>query len=156
MRDTKQRTREVQQMDGQLVFARMYYDNTMEDVRADEAGLSEAELEKRFSDSIELLKYKAILNGELVPDMEKTKAAISAIENAKQIAEEYSWNIIVLRETAELHIQIIPDSLIDIEGLGPLFASAYRVSIDHCEGGTARFHFRYPTHRYTGHTSFPW
>ena len=59
-------------MDGQLVFARMYYDNTMEDVRADEAGLSEAELEKRFSDSIELLKYKAILNGELVPDMEKT------------------------------------------------------------------------------------
>ena len=144
------------EMVGRLIFARMYSDEKMEAVRADEASLSEMELEKRFSETIELLKCKAILNGELVPDMEKTQAAISAIEKAKQIAEEYGWNIMVLRENAELHLQIIPDSLLDIEGLGPLFESAYRVSVDHWKDGAARFHFRYPTHRYTGAESFPW
>ena len=156
MTDTKLRTREVQQMDRKLVFARMYFDSTMENVSAGEARASEMEVEKGFSDYLELMTYMATLNGELVPDFEKASEAISAIEQAKKIAEDNSWNIVVLRETAGFHIQIIPDSLIDIKDLEPLFKSASRVSVDHCEGGMARFHFRYPTHRYTGHTSFPW
>lgn len=78
-------------MDGRLVYIRIYSDPTMEDMREDESRLSERELDKRFSDQIELLKCKAIQRGELMPDMEKTKEAIATVEEAKQIAEEYGW-----------------------------------------------------------------
>ena len=83
MTDTKLRTREVQQMDRKLVFARMYFDSTMENVSAGEVRASEMEVEKGFSDYLELMTYMATLNGDLVPDFEKASEAISAIEQAK-------------------------------------------------------------------------
>ena len=143
-------------MYGRLVFARMYSDPSLNDVRTDERSLSDRDLEERFAGTIEVLKREAIIKGELQPDMEKTKEALCMVEKADCLAEENGRDITVFRETGELHVQIVPDTILDIQPMGPLFESAYRVSIDRDEKGIARFHFRYATHQYTGAGTFPW
>lgn len=143
-------------MYGRLVFARMYSDPSLNDVRTDERSLSDRDLEERFAGTIEVLKREAIIKGELQPDMEKTKEALCMVEKADCLAEENGWDITVFRETGELHVQIVPDTILDIKPMGPLFESAYRVSIDRDENGTVRFHFRYATHQYSGSGTFPW
>ena len=144
------------QMLGRLVFARMYSDPSLDDVRADERSFSDKDLEERFAGTIEVLKREAIMQGELQPDMEKTKEALCMVEKADRLAEENGWDITVFRETGELHVQIVPDTILDIQPIGPLFESAYRVSVDRDEKGIARFHFRYATHEYVGNGTFPW
>jgi hypothetical protein len=141
---------------GRLVFARMYSDPSLDDVRADERSVSDKDLEERFAGTIEVLKCEAIMKGELQPDMEKTKEALCMVEEADRLAEENGWDITVFRETGELHVQIVPDTILDIQPMGPLFESAYRVSVDRDEKGIARFHFRYATHEYVGNDTFPW
>ena len=143
-------------MYGRLVFARMYSDPSLNDVRTDERSLSDRDLEERFAGTIEVLKREAIIKGELQPDMEKTKEVLCMVEKADCLAEENGWDITVFRETGELHVQIVPDTILDIQPMGPLFESAYRVSIDRDEKGIARFHFRYATHQYSGSGTFPW
>lgn len=143
-------------MSGRLVFARVYSDPKMDKVRAEESHLNDRDLDKRFSDTVELMKCNAIKNGELQPDLEKTKDALHMVKEADRLSQEYGWAITVFRETGEIHVQIIPDSLLDIQAVGVLFGPAYRVSVDHCEDGTARFHFRYETHRYTGDPNLWW
>ena len=143
-------------MYGRLVFARMYSDPSLNDVRTDERSLSDRDLEERFAGTIEVLKREAIIKDELQPDMEKTKEALCMVEKADSLAEENGWDITVFRETGELHVQIVPDTILDIQPMGPLFESAYRVSIDRDEKGIARFHFRYATHQYSGSGTFPW
>lgn len=143
-------------MYGRLVFARMYSDPSLNDVRTDERSLSDRDLEERFAGTIEVLKREAIIKGELQPDMEKTKEALCMVEKADCLAEENGWDITVFRETGELHVQIVPDTILDIQPMGPLFESAYRVSIDRDENGIVRFHFRYATHQYSGSGTFPW
>ena len=143
-------------MYGRLVFARLSSDPSLNDVRTDERSLSDRDLEERFAGTIEVLKREAIIKGELQPDMEKTKEALCMVEKADCLAEENGWDITVFRETGELHVQIVPDTVLDIQPMGPLFASAYRVSIDRDEKGIARFHFRYATHQYSGSGTFPW
>ena len=141
---------------GRLVFARMYSDPSLDNVRADERSLTDRELEERFAGTIEVLKREAIIKGELQADMDKTKEALSMVKKADHLAEENGWDITVFRETGELHVQIVPDTILDIQPMGPLFESAYRVSVDRDEKGIARFHFRYPTHQYVGNDTFPW
>lgn len=143
-------------MNGRLVFARTYSDPSLNDVRTDERSLSERDLEERFAGTIEILKREAIIKGELQPDMEKTKEALCMVEKADCLSAENGWNITVFRETGELHVQIVPDTILDIQPMGPLFESAYRVSIDRGENGITRFHFRYATHQYSGSGTFPW
>ena len=141
---------------GRLVFVRKYSDPSLDDVRADERSLTDRDLEERFAGTIEVLKREAIMKGELQPDMEKTKEALCMVEKADRLAEENGWAITVFRETGELHVQIVPDTVLDIQPMGPLFKSAYRVSVDRDEKGIARFHFRYATHEYVGNETFPW
>jgi hypothetical protein len=134
----------------------MYSDPSLDDVRADERSLTDRELEERFAGTIEVLKREAIIKGELQADMDKTKEALSMVKKADHLAEENGWDITVFRETGELHVQIVPDTILDIQPMGPLFESAYRVSVDRDEKGIARFHFRYSTHQYVGNDTFPW